>query len=126
MNSTELECQRSLFDLPADATYLNCAYQSPQLNRSTELATQALRRKSRPWSITTDDFFTPAETLRALFADLIDARPEDIAIVPSISYAMATAAACLPPLHVDPLPQPSQVQGPIHFEIEGLRRSGML
>ena len=91
-----LACQRSLFDLAGDITYLNCAYQGVQLQRSAQLAIEQLRRKSEPWTITADDFFTPAERLRVLFAQLIDASPDDIAIVPSVSYAMATAAANLP------------------------------
>jgi len=91
-----LSCQKALFDLPDDVTYLNCAYQSPQLRHSTGYAIEQLGRKARPWGITPDDFFTPAEKLREQFAGLIDASPDDIAIVPSISYAMATAAANLP------------------------------
>jgi selenocysteine lyase/cysteine desulfurase len=91
-----LECQQSLFDIPAGVTYLNCAYQGPQLRHSTKTAIEQLERKSRPWTITADDFFSPAERLREQFAALINASPDDIAIVPSISYAMATAAANLP------------------------------
>jgi len=96
MSKGGLDCQRTLFDLPGDITYLNCAYQSPQLKHSTECAIKQLGQKSRPWSMLPDDFFGPAEVLRERFADLIDAEPDDIAIVPSISYAMATAAANLP------------------------------
>jgi selenocysteine lyase/cysteine desulfurase len=95
MNGGLLDCQKSLFDLSDDATYLNCAYQSPQLKQSTENAIAALGRKARPWTITAADFFEPAEKLRQLFAGLIEASPDDIAIVPSISYAMATAASNL-------------------------------
>jgi selenocysteine lyase/cysteine desulfurase len=91
-----LECQRSLFDIPDGITYLNCGYQGPQLRQSTKSAIEQLKRKSQPWTITPDDFFSPAEKLREQFAALIDASPGDIAIVPSISYAMATAAANLP------------------------------
>ena len=96
MSKGPLDCQKTLFDLPGDITYLNCAYQSPQLKRSTECAIEQLGQKSRPWSMLPDDFFAPAEILRERFAGLIDAEPDDIAIVPSISYAMATAAANLP------------------------------
>lgn len=95
MSKVLLECQQSLFDIPAGITYLNCAYQGPQLRHSTNAAIEQLERKSRPWTITADDFFSPAERLREQFAALIDASPDDIAIVPSISYAMATAAANL-------------------------------
>ncbi len=91
-----LECQKSLFDFPAGVTYLNCAYQAPQLRQSSAAAATELGRKSRPWGIVAEDFFAPAEKLRQRFAGLIGASAADIAIVPSISYAMATAAANLP------------------------------
>jgi len=96
MSTGLLDCQQSLFDIPQGVTYLNCGYQGPQLRRSTEKAIEQLSRKSRPWAITSDDFFEPAQRLREQFAQLIDASMDDIAIVPSISYAMATAAANLP------------------------------
>jgi len=96
MNVAVLDCQRPLFDLPEEVTYLNCAYQTPQLRHSTAKAATELARKSQPWNITVDDFFAPAEELREQFARLIGAHANDIAIVPSISYAMATAAANLP------------------------------
>jgi selenocysteine lyase/cysteine desulfurase len=96
MDKGALPCQRHLFDLADDVSYLNCSYQGPQLKRSTELAARELRRKGRPWSISAEDFFVPAEVLREQFAGLIGAAADDIAIVPSLSYAMATAASCLP------------------------------
>ena len=96
MTTGRLTCQKALFDLGEEATYLNCGYQGPQLKSSTDFAIEQLGRKARPWTITPDDFFAPAEKLREQFASLIDASADDIAIVPSISYAMATAAANLP------------------------------
>ena len=96
MITGRLTCQKALFDLAEEVTYLNCAYQGPQLKKSTQFAIEQLGRKARPWTITPDDFFAPAEKLREQFASLIDASADDIAIVPSISYAMATAAANLP------------------------------
>ena len=95
MTAGRLSCQRHLFDLPDGVTYLNCGYQGPQLKASTQRAITELQRKARPWTITPDDFFTPAESLREQFAGLIDASPDDIAIIPSVSYGMATAAANL-------------------------------
>jgi selenocysteine lyase/cysteine desulfurase len=95
MSDQELSCQRDLFDIPEGVTYLNCGYQGPQLRASTQQSIAELQRKARPWTITSDDFFTPAEALRVQFAKLIDASPDDIALVPSVSYAMATAAANL-------------------------------
>ncbi len=96
MSGQRLDCQRDKFDLPGDITYLNCGYQGPQLRISTEAGEKKLLQKARPWTITPDDFFVPADRLRKLFARMIGARTQDIAIVPSVSYAMSTAAANLP------------------------------
>lgn len=95
MSSASMSCQRDQFDLPQDVNYLNCAYQSPKLTSTVAIADQEVRRSARPWTISSEDFFAPAEKLRGLFARLIDARPEDVAIVPSCSYGIATAAANL-------------------------------
>lgn len=95
MSTITLASQRALFDLPSDVSYLNCAYQSPKLRQSIAASELELRRNLRPWTISSEDFFAPAERLRTLFARLIDAEPDDIAIVPSVSYGMAVAAANL-------------------------------
>ena len=49
--------------------------------------------KAQPWTITPDDFFRTSETVRARFADLINATPDDVAFAPAVSYGMAQAAA---------------------------------
>jgi len=89
------EC-RELFDIPTDVAYLNCAYMSPSLRAVSEAGVAGVARKSRPWEITATNFFDGSERLRQLFARLISADADDIAIVPSASYAIATAAANLP------------------------------
>jgi selenocysteine lyase/cysteine desulfurase len=50
-------------------------------------------RKSRPWEITPDDFFEDAEKSRALFARLVGAEADGVALIPSVSYGIAVAAA---------------------------------
>ncbi len=90
-----LPSQRHLFELPDDVTYLNCAYMSPQLRSVRAAGEQALGMKSQPWRITPQDFFTGSEALRALFAKVVGADPEGVALVPSVSYGMAAAAANL-------------------------------
>jgi selenocysteine lyase/cysteine desulfurase len=87
--------QRSLFDLPADVAYLNCAYMGPLPRASREAGEAAVARKSRPWEIPPADFFEPAERTRGLFAQLIGAAAGEIALVPSASYGLAVAAANL-------------------------------
>jgi selenocysteine lyase/cysteine desulfurase len=91
-----LPCQRHLFDIPDDVAYLNCAYMSPLMKSALEAGTAGLARKAHPWEITPDKFFTGAEEFRTTAARLIDASPDDIAIVPSASYGIATAARNLP------------------------------
>jgi selenocysteine lyase/cysteine desulfurase len=53
----------------------------------------AVRRKQRPWEIGPVDFFDDLERLRALFAQLICADADGVAVVPAASYALSTAAA---------------------------------
>ena len=88
--------QRHLFDLPADVAYLNCAYMSPLLKRAAEAGAEAIARKRQPWRIRPEDFFTESERARTLFAELLGARADDIALVPAASYGLAVAAANLP------------------------------
>jgi selenocysteine lyase/cysteine desulfurase len=85
--------ERASFDIPEDVTYLNCAYLSPLLNSVVAAGREAVRRKAQPWKILHRDFFDEVEALRAAFSVLIDAEHDDIAIVPSTAYGIATAAA---------------------------------
>ena len=87
---------RELFDIPEEVAYFNCAYMSPLLRSAREAGVRAVSRKSRPWEITPADFFESVETPRALFAGLIGAPADTIAVVPSASYGMAVAASNLP------------------------------
>jgi selenocysteine lyase/cysteine desulfurase len=87
-----LPVQRHLFDIPDDVAFLNCAYMSPLPKNSVAAGEAGLRRKSHPWSIAPGDFFTGSEVVRGLFARLVNARADDIAIIPAASYGMAQAA----------------------------------
>jgi selenocysteine lyase/cysteine desulfurase len=91
-----IPCQRHLFDIPDDVAYLNCAYMSPLMKSAMDAGTAGLARKTHPWEITPDKFFTGADEFRATAAQLIDCSPGDIAIVSSASYGIATAARNLP------------------------------
>jgi selenocysteine lyase/cysteine desulfurase len=90
-----LPVQRELFDIPDDVAYFNCASLAPQLRASAEAAALALTRRARPWTITSDDWFTGAEERRSLFARLAGLDPEGVALVPATSYGLAVAAANL-------------------------------
>ena len=91
-----LPCQRHLFDIPDDVAYLNCAYMSPLMKPALEAGTAGLARKAHPWQITPDQFFTGSEEFRTIAAQLLDCSADCIAIVPSASYGIATAARNLP------------------------------
>jgi len=88
-----LDCQRDLFEIPDDISYLNCAYMSPQLRSVREAGVAAIGRKAQPWTITPADFFSDSEVARALFGRLIGADADGVALVPSVSYGLAVAAA---------------------------------
>jgi selenocysteine lyase/cysteine desulfurase len=90
-----LSSQRDLFDIPNEVAYLNCAYMSPLLRAVREAGQAGVARKAHPWRIHANDFFDEAETARALFAKLIGADIDGIAIVPAASYGIAVAAANL-------------------------------
>jgi selenocysteine lyase/cysteine desulfurase len=91
-----IPCQRHLFDIPDDVAYLNCAYMSPLMKPALEAGVAGLARKSHPWELTPDKFFTGADEFRATAAHLIDCSADCIAIVPSASYGIAAAARNLP------------------------------
>jgi selenocysteine lyase/cysteine desulfurase len=91
-----LGSQRALFEIPDDVTYLNCASLSPQLRTVTAAGIDAVRSKASPWTLRPNDWFVHAEPLRALFARVINAGAESVAIVPSVSYGLAVAAANVP------------------------------
>jgi selenocysteine lyase/cysteine desulfurase len=88
--------QRHLFDIPDDVAYLNCAYMSPLMKSALEAGMGGLARKAHPWEITPDQFFSGAEEFRTVASQFLDCSPDCIAIVPSASYGIATAARNLP------------------------------
>lgn len=87
-----IPCQRHLFDIPDDVAYLNCAYMGPLMRSVWQAGEAGVGRKRHPWRISPQDFFSESERARSLFATLVNAAPDDIAIVPSASYGTAVAA----------------------------------
>ncbi|HEX8578358.1 MAG TPA: aminotransferase class V-fold PLP-dependent enzyme [Allosphingosinicella sp.] len=86
-----IACQRALFDIPDEVAYLDCAKMSPMLNAASEAGRRGLERKAHPWKVKSAHFFDESEQVRGLYARLIGAGADDVAIVPSVSYGMATA-----------------------------------
>ncbi len=87
-----LSCQKHLFNLDPATRYLNGAYMSPLLKSVEAAGLEGLVKKRRPDAISPQDFFTDPERLRTLFAQLVNATPKEIAIIPSVSYGMAVIA----------------------------------
>jgi selenocysteine lyase/cysteine desulfurase len=88
-----IENQKALFSLDENLSYLNGAYMSPQLNEVTQIGLDQMTKKSRPEQFGVDDFFEPRKTLKKAFAALIGASDfNSIAIIPSVSYGIASVA----------------------------------
>jgi selenocysteine lyase/cysteine desulfurase len=91
-----IPCQRHLFDMKEGTAYLDCAKMSPLSRAAIEAGRFGLERKAHPWEVRAEHFFDESEVVRGLFARLIGAAADDVAIVPSVSYAMATVMANVP------------------------------
>ncbi|MFB6613361.1 aminotransferase class V-fold PLP-dependent enzyme [Streptomyces sp. NPDC056367] len=90
-----LASARALFDVPDDIAYFNTASLAPTLRAGLHAGGAALQRRAQPWRIQAADWFDAAEERRGLFAALIGAGADDVALVPATSYGMAVAAANL-------------------------------
>ncbi len=85
--------QKSKFRIPSNVTYLNGAYMSPSLKSVENVGHEAITQKCFPYEIGAKDFFIHSENLRKQFAAFIEAPDfQNIAIIPSVSYAMASVA----------------------------------
>jgi selenocysteine lyase/cysteine desulfurase len=84
--------QKHLFDIPPDVTYLNCSYMSPLSLRVKEAGASGIQKRGAPWELKISDWFDPGEQVRKLVASLIHSDPENIGLIPSVSYGIAVAA----------------------------------
>lgn len=91
-----LPSQRALFEIPRQICYLNAASYSPLPLRTLEAGRAAVGRKGTPWALDAGFANAQHERARTAAARLIHAEPSDIALIPSISYGVATAAKMLP------------------------------
>lgn len=92
-----LSCQKNKFYLTDKVTYLNCAYMAPTLKSTHDVGIEGLAQKCFPFEVKANDFFENPKKLRTAFAKLINAQdPNRIAIIPSVSYAMANVANNIP------------------------------
>lgn len=88
---------RAEFDLPDDVAYLDTASRGPRPRVAVEAGWSGLARTARPWTVAPDDATVPVEQLRDAFAHLLGAADDldGVAVVPSVGYGVATAAAGL-------------------------------
>src|SRR5215475_2217876 len=87
-----LPSQRALFDIPRDICYLNAASWSPLPIATQEAGRVGVARKGQPWSIDPALPSRQFERARRAAARLINADAEDVALISSVSYGVATAA----------------------------------
>lgn len=85
--------QKDKFLIEPDITYLNCAYMGPLTKEVSEAGMAAILQKTRPYRVDKSHFFDPAEALKIEYGKIINAsEPQRIALLPSVSYGMATIA----------------------------------
>ena len=87
-----LPSQSSLFDIPSDIIYLNTAYMSPLLNSVVKAIGQGSQLQANPWKIEISKFYQGVDQARVLFSKIINAESNTVAIIPSASYGIETAA----------------------------------
>jgi selenocysteine lyase/cysteine desulfurase len=83
--------QKHLFSIPEGVTYMNCANMAPFLHVVEEAGIRAIEQRRQPWTIGAGQWFEPAEEVRSLFAQVIGAGTDDVALIPSASYGLAIA-----------------------------------
>lgn len=91
-----IPCQRHLFAFPDDVAYFNCAYTAPLMRTAAAAGQRAIEDKNTPWCIASGDFFETGEENRTLFSQLVDGTPDQVAIIPAVSYGIALAAKNIP------------------------------
>ena len=87
-----LKSQRDRFILDEKITYLNCSYMALKLKEVHKAGQESLEQFSKPWLYTPEHFFETVEKCRTLYASIIGACADQIAVIPSVSYGMALAA----------------------------------
>ncbi len=84
--------KRHLFDIPQDIAYFNAGYITPISKAAAQAGAEGIARKSNPWTLSPANFFDETLKLKTLFASLVNASSDDIAIIPSASYGLASVA----------------------------------
>jgi selenocysteine lyase/cysteine desulfurase len=90
-----LPSQRAHFEMPHDICYLNAASWSPLPRQTLEAGRAAVERKGQPWKLPANFASGQYERARAAAARLINSEADDVALISSVSYGVATAAKLL-------------------------------
>lgn len=90
-----LASHRELFEIPRDVAYLNNGSFTPLPRCVREAGEAGVAAKSKPWLMDADAIQRRAEAVREAAARFVGATADDIAIVHSAAYGIATAAANL-------------------------------
>jgi selenocysteine lyase/cysteine desulfurase len=95
-----LACQKPRFTLPDGLHYLNCAFMAPLAHAVRTAGIEGIDRRATPHLISAPDFFEESDHIRRLFSQLVNiSDPNRVAIIPSVSYGLATVARNA---HVEP------------------------
>jgi len=94
-SANTLPCQRALFDIPRDVCWLNAGSWSPLPRPVLDVGEAAVRRKAQPWTLSPSLEDEECEAARSAAAQLVGAKPSQIALIPSIGYGVASAAKAL-------------------------------
>jgi selenocysteine lyase/cysteine desulfurase len=92
---TMLPSQREHFEMPREICFLNAASYSPLPRKTMEAGRAAIGRKGQPWKIPSGFVNVLFDRTRAAAARLINADPDDVALISSVGYGVATAAKLL-------------------------------
>ena len=96
-----LGSQRAAFDIPREVAYLNAASWSPLPKAVQAEGHEGVARKGQPWHWNAPEHAGQIARARNAAAALIGAAPEDVALVSSVGFGVATAAKniVVPPGH---------------------------
>ena len=86
---------RQRFDIPAVCAYLDAASHTPRPRAVAAAGRRSINRSRHPWLSGRADVAPLVRQARELSAQIIQARAGDMALVNSVAYGMATAAANL-------------------------------
>lgn len=90
-----LDCKRHLFTLPDDICFFNAAAWSPLPITSAEVGQNAMLTKANPWDMVPGSDEREFSHARNAAAAMLNADSEDIALISSVGYGVATAAKIL-------------------------------